>query len=29
MLNYLYTQAPQDGTYIGMVQTALARLRRP
>jgi tripartite-type tricarboxylate transporter receptor subunit TctC len=23
MLNYLYTQAPQDGTYIGMVQTGL------
>jgi tripartite-type tricarboxylate transporter receptor subunit TctC len=23
MLNYLYEQAPRDGTYIGMVQTAL------
>ena len=23
MLNYLYTQAPQDGTVIGMVQTGL------
>src|ERR1700761_7583237 len=23
MLNYLYSQAPQDGTYIAMVQTGL------